>query len=237
MKKNLLLYAVVVLLCAVGGFLLLALLHNNPSFLRGRNTVYATPPPTLPLARTGPGDANTKPISFPTFHVSFRVPSNLKTNKEVDPTSEDTLIGSNIIALYAPDTVINRKHVQTAGAKLFINLTTTKKKDFTNEEDIIPTTSIKEATTDISVIPANNPLLNDQNMKVYAFPSDKSANTRAWAYHAEALLKNGANMLSITFYCVDYSNSNQSPVCQKLLKEILLTMTITEQPSNGKTVR
>jgi hypothetical protein len=235
MKKNILFFIVVVLLFAGVGFLLLVLLFNKHSFQKRGSYAYATPPPTLPLAKTGPSDANTKPISFPTFHISFSVPRDLKTNKDVDPTSEDTQIGSNFIALYASDTVVDpKKHTQSAGVKLSINVVNTKN-DFTSEENIVPTTSIKEATADLSVVPDNNALLNEQNMKVYSFPSDKSASTSSWVYNAEALIKNDGNMIDITFNCVDYSNSKESPVCQKLLKEILPTVGVFGQPR--KTVK
>ncbi len=226
MKKDLLFYTVVALLCAGGGFFLLAFLFTRQSVQKG-SMAYATPPPTLPLAKTGTADAHTRPISFPTFNISLRVPSDLKTNKEVDPTSEDTQIGSNFIALYTPDTVIDpKKHIQTAGVKFSINIVNTKK-EFTSKQNIIPTTSLKEATTDLSVIPGNHALLNKEDTKVYAFPSDKSASPSAWTYNAEALLRNGEKMLDITFYCVDYSKRKESPVCQGLLKEILPTLKIT----------
>ncbi len=214
-----LIYIVVVLLFACVGFFLLTFFSNNHSVQKGRNTAQATPPPTLALANTGPSDAHTKTISFPAFHISFRVPSDLKTNKEVDPSSEDTQIGANYIALYTPDAVIDpKKHIQIAGVRLSINIVSTKR-TFADEKDIVPTTGIKEAATDMSVIPAHNSLLNKQNMKVYSFPSAK-----AWVYNAEALLKNGGNALDITFYCVDYSNSKGSPTCQKNLKDILPTI-------------
>src|SRR5437899_218162 len=109
MKKNILFFIVVVLLFAGVGFLLLVLLFTKHGVQKKGSYAYATPPPTLPLAKTGPSDANTKPISFPSFHISLRVPRDLKTNKEIDPTSEDTQIGSNFIALYTPDTVVDPK--------------------------------------------------------------------------------------------------------------------------------
>jgi len=163
--------------------------------------------------------------------MSFRVPSDLKTNKEINPASEDTQIGSNFIALYTPDTVIDpQKHTPSKGAKLSINVVDTKK-DFTSEENIVPTTSIKEATTDLSVIPAHSAVLNAQNMKIYSFPSGGSASNSNWIFSAEAQIKNGSDMLDITFYCVDYSNGKASPVCQKVLKEILPTIGVVGQPT------
>ena len=238
MKKNLIFFIFPGLLVAVGGFFLLAFLFTryniNPA-IQKRSTAYATPPPTLALAKTGPGDAHTKPISLPAFNISFRVPNDLKTKQQVDPTAEGTLIGSNFIALFTPDTVIDPKtHTQTSGAKLSINIVNTNK-DFTSEEHLVPTTSINDATTDQSVIPASNALLNDQNMKVYSFPADKSAGTGAWIYNAEALVKSNGNILDITFYCSDYSNGKDSPVCKKLLTDILPTINISEQPR--KTVK
>src|SRR5260370_38669453 len=152
MKKNILFVILLLILFAGGGFFLLRFILTNHNVQKEIRPVYSTLPPTLPLAKTGPADAHTKPISFPSFNISFRVPNDLKTIKEVDPTSEGTQIGSNFIALYTPDTVIDPKtHTQTAGAKLSINIVNTKK-DFTSEENIVPSTSIKEATSDLSVI-------------------------------------------------------------------------------------
>jgi len=231
MKKNILFFIVLVLLFAGVGFVLLLLLFNKRSIEKKVNYAYATPPPTLSLVKTGPSDAHTMPISFPAFHMSFRVPSDLKTNEEIDPTSEDTQIGSNFIALYTPDTVIDpQKHTPSKGAKLSINVVNTKK-DFTSEENIVPTTSIKEAGTDLSVIPAHSALLNAQNMKIYSFPSGGSASNSTWVYSAEAQIKNSEDMLDITFYCVDYSNRKASSVCQKVLKEILPTIGVIKQPT------
>jgi len=220
-KKSIYLVVIVIIVIG-GGFFFIKLLLKNHKSQNGGNTAQLTPPPTLPLANTTMNMIGTKIISFPAFHISFQVPNNLKTNKKLDPTSEDTQIGSSFIALYSPDSIIDtRKHKQTAGAKLSINIVNTKK-DFTDEKDIIPTTSMKEDTTDTSVIPTNNALLNSKDMKVHSFPSGKPV--RAWAYNAEALLKNGGSMLDVVFYCVDYSDSKQSPTCQKLLKEILPTL-------------
>jgi len=233
MKKNLLYIIIPLLLLAVVGFFLLKFPLAKRS-VQKRNTVYATPPPTLALVKTGPADAHTKLISFPVFHISFRVPNDLKTIKEVDPKSEDTQIGSNFIAFYTPDTVIDpKKHTQTAGAKISFNITSTKK-DFTDETEIVPTSSLKDAVTDTSVIPNNNPLLTEKTMQVYSFPADKTVSNKSWVYNAEALIKNGENMLTITFYCIDYTNVTGSPTCQKLLKAILPTFQQSILPSSSK---
>jgi hypothetical protein len=96
------------------------------------------------------------------------------------------------------------------------------RKDFTSEENIVPTTSINEATTDASVIPVNHALLNEQNMRVYSFPYDKSASNSAWIYNAEALVKNGGPPLDITLHCIQYSPD--AATCQRLLKDILPTL-------------
>src|SRR5438132_12819055 len=110
MKKNILFFILLLILFAGGGFFLLELHSNNHGNQENRrNIARATPPPTLPLVKTSAGDSNTKKISFQSFTVSFLVPSDLKILKEVDPTSEDTQIGSNYIALYTPDTVIDPK--------------------------------------------------------------------------------------------------------------------------------
>src|SRR6266568_3042914 len=148
--------------------------------------------------------------------------------------SEDTQIGSNFIALYTPDTVIDpKKHTQTAGAKISFNITSTKK-DFTDETEIVPTTSLEEAVPDTSVIPDNNPLLTEKTMKVYSFPADKTVDKNPWVYNAEALIKNEENMLTLTFYCIDYTNVTGSPTCQKLLKAILPTFQQSILPSSSK---
>src|SRR5260370_22792424 len=101
-------------------------------------------PPTLSLEKTSI-DAKGQKISFPAFGISFRVPIDLETIKQIDPGSEDTQIDSNFIALYTPDSVIDpKKHVQTSGDRLSIHLVINKK-DFTDEQNIMPATRIKEA--------------------------------------------------------------------------------------------
>ena len=169
-------------------------------------------------------DTATQKISFPAYNISFRVPKELKTIKQIDPTSEDTQIGANFIALYTPDSLIDpKKHTQTAGVKISIHVVDTKK-DFSDKHEIIPTTSLQQATGDTSVIPANNAFLTKKTMQVYSFPADTSASTSAWLYNAEGLIRNGGNMLDITFSCVDYSFDKNAPTCQKLLKDILPTI-------------
>ncbi len=222
MKKKILFIFLIIFLIIVGLFLA----KGNQSFFTKTDTAQMTPPPTLPIAQinTKTGTDGTKKLSFPSFNLSFRIPGDLKTVKQIDPGSEDTQVGSNFVALYTSDTTFDPKnHTQTAGVKLTMNIVKNKK-DFTKEEDIIPKTSIKRAAREDSIIPVHNPLLNKESIKVYSFPVDKTASTSAWAYNAEVLFKNGGHGLSITLYCIDYSSDKNSPTCKKILEAMLSTM-------------
>ena len=196
------------------------LFFNTHLFQDHKKLAQLTPPPTLPVAKISTNQA--KKILFPAFNISFTLPKNVKTIKQIDPNSENTEIGANFVALYTKDTAFDTKtHTQIHGAKLTITITDTKTV-FTQIQDLVSTTSAAQIIEDNSIIPNHNPFFTKDNMKIYIFPLD--TNSQTWAYHAEGLVKNGGNILDITLYCIDYSGQKNAPVCQQLLKAILPSM-------------
>ena len=216
MKKKILGIIVIVCIILLGMYLFTGK-HTN--YQKGKTYAWSTLPPALPLAHArNEKNSNTRQYSFPAFNISFQVPSTLKTMKELDPTSEDTLIGADNLTLFTPNSVIKAKmHMQTAGAKLLIKFVTTPV-EFADRADVVPT-NIDNVQSDDSIIPANNSLLNKNNIRVTLFPLDTSGHI--WAYFVEALINKRGKM---TFYCVDYSYDQNSQTCHRLLTQILPTV-------------
>ena len=227
MKRLILLSILLVVITVCGFFLFFGKTKNtNTKPQTTKNTVWSTPPPTLPLVQSTTDKNSKTTYSFPVFHISLQVPSSLKTMKELDPNSEDTFVGSDNLALFIDDSIFDPKtHLQIKGAKLSIILKADKKEFFT-ENEIVPTTSLKQASITTSLTPVNNILLTNKTMKVYSFPIDTPSGNKAWAYNAEALVNDKRRTFSITFYCVDYSSQRISLTCQKLLQEILPTLQV-----------
>lgn len=221
--KKIFLFCIISILLILGGFFILRLSFKK-DVQKGKNIAQATPPPTQPLARINKEKNldKKKKLSFPAFNILLQVPIDLKTNKEVDPTSEDTQVGSNFMAFYTSDSVIDKKtHTQTAGAKLSIKLLKTKK-GLSDKKDSIPTQSIHKTIEDDSIIPSDNSLLNKDNTKVYVFPLAQSS--KVSAYNVEVLVKNNGDMVNLTVLCADYSYNKDISTCQNLLMKILPTI-------------
>lgn len=216
---------IVIILILAGGFFLFKISSKTTNQLRKTKMIaQMTPPPTQPMVQiqTNTNAAVMKSLSFPSFTIKLMIPTDLKNAKDVNPFTENTEIGSNYMSLYTPDTVFDtKKHIQTAGVKLSINLIKNKK-ELSDKKNIVSSDVLPDVSEDMSILPLKSAIVNNKNTTVYVFPLNKTTNV--WAYNVESLITNAQGNVDLTLFCVDYSYDKTIATCKNILKKILPTI-------------